>query len=381
MYLLVRSFNYSRDLISSNLQYQVLGLLTTTIFSLTATASLAQDSLEVPEVKPEPNPSPEELETFKKFNPIPTFNPGEIPPEGYAPPPFQDTTSQQFTVYRLDVGDSISVSVPLFPEFNFAGTIDAEGNVLMPIVGRINFKGLTIAEVEAKVSYELGRSYLLEEPEVIAVLTAQRPVQINVLGQVTRPGFYNLPPGSNIINLFQLAGGTNAFADLRKIIVRRPLIDGTVIEEVVDLYTPLVTGNKPPALILQSGDTVLVSRLEVGQDLDYDRVLVSRTTLTQPNINIRVLFPSRNGNALRNITVPNGSTFIDVVASLPVEDGSLIKRDAITLMRFDPEKGKLNTQTLNADKVIEGDISQNVPLQDEDVIVVSRSLLGEISKS
>ena len=51
----------------------------------------------------------------------------------------------------------------------------------------------------------------------------------------------------------------------------------------------------------------------------------------------------------------------------------------IALVRFDPEQGRAVTQKLNAKKAFKGDASQNVPLQDNDVIIVGRNLLGKIT--
>jgi polysaccharide export outer membrane protein len=48
------------------------------------------------------------------------------------------------------------------------------------------------------------------------------------------------------------------------------------------------------------------------------------------------------------------------------------------LLRFDPETGGIITQRLNTQDVIYGDLAQNIPLQNEDVIVVSRTLLGKV---
>jgi polysaccharide export outer membrane protein len=175
------------------------------------------------------------------------------------------------------------------------------------------------------------------------------------------------------------AGGGTPRADLRSIVVRRVLVDGTVLEEKLDLYTPLIKGERLPDMRLQGGDAVIVSKLEVGQETGYNRTLVARTTLTQQNITVRVLAPLvPSGIALRNVSIPNGSTFLDVVASLPVSDRLRINVNEVSLLRFDSAKGGIVSQTLSPIAAVRGDISQNVPLEDQDVIIVTRTLLGEI---
>ncbi|MDB9415176.1 polysaccharide biosynthesis/export family protein [Microcystis aeruginosa] len=339
----------------------------------------AQGSLSIPQTQPGAG-----LEFLPPQPPNPTFPENTIPPAGYNPPVYSPNNrqSRQIQTYRLDRADQISVSVPDFPEFNSAGLVDPDGNFLVPILGRIPVIGLTLDEVQTKISLELGRKYLREEPEVIAVLTSARPVQLTIMGEVQRPGFYSIAPNTPLAQVLLAAGGGTSRADLRSIVVRRVLFDGTVLEEKLDLYTPLIKGDRLPDLRLQGGDAVIVSKLEVGQDTGYNRTLVARTTLTQQNITIRVLAPLvPSGIALRNVSIPNGSTFLDVVASLPVSDRLRINVNEVSLLRFDSAKGGIVSQTLSPIAAVRGDISQNVPLEDQDVIIVTRTLLGKIFAS
>ena len=307
----------------------------------------------------------------------PTFNLDNPPPKSSPIPTFDPVKTPQLNIYRLDTGDGISISVPLYPEFNAVANVDAEGNIIMPIVGRISLTGLTISEVESKIAHELGSRFLKEPPEVIATLTLTRPAQITILGEVVRPGFYGFVAGTPITNILQGAGGSTDRADLRSIVVRRGLRDGTVLEQKVDLYSALINGKQLPPVFLQGGDTIVVSQLQPGEDKNYDQSLVARSTLPQQAINVRVVFPQNTGTSLRNLVLPNGSTFTDAVASLPASQPLLLKRE-VALFRFDPDKGRVVSQSLNARELILANSSQNVPLKDEDVIVVSRTLIGKV---
>ena len=63
--------------------------------------------------------------------------------------------------------------------------------------------GLTLDEVETKVAYELGQRFLQEPPDLIAVLSQPRPVQLTILGEVTRPGYYFFGPGITLNNVIR----------------------------------------------------------------------------------------------------------------------------------------------------------------------------------
>jgi polysaccharide export outer membrane protein len=76
--------------------------------------------------------------------------------------------------------------------------------------------------------------------------------------------------------------------------------------------------------------------------------------------------------------LPNGSTFVDALTAIgPSSDNANLRR--IALIRFDPEQGKAVTQQLNGKSALMGDISQNVPLQNNDVIVVGRNLIARLT--
>ena len=335
-------------------------------------AVYSQVPIKLPEeYQPAPKPVP------SQDLPSSTFNLENPPPIPEPVSPFDPIRYPQFNVYRLDTGDGVSINVPLYPEFNTVGTLDAEGNLILPILGRISLVGLTISEVEAKIAYELGTRFIKEAPEVLATLTLTRPAQITILGEVVRPGFYGFVAGSPITQVLQTAGGSTDEADLRSVIVRRTLRDGTVIEQNVNLYSTLIEGEQLPPVFLQGGDTIIVSELQPGDNENYDRYLVARSTLPQQTITIRVVFPSSTGTSLRNLVLPNGSTFIDAVASLPEGDPLLTKQE-IALFRFDSDTGTIVSQSLDTKAVIRINSTQNIPLEDEDVIVVSRNLLGRV---
>lgn len=355
------------------LQVVVLCLTQYTIFpSLT----LAQQSFSLPKPAKQPiTPTTPPNPTFGLTNPIP--NRRVISPR-------DDDTSRKFDVYRLNVDDVVSINVEQFSEFNFIGPIDIEGNIVIPILGRVNIAGLTLEEVERKVSSELGSRFLLTEPVVFAVLAAPRPVTVTMIGEIARPGFYTVESATLLNDILVLSGGTTETADLRKIIVRRTLADGTVMEESVDLYTPLITGAPVPQIPLQGGDAIIVSRLERGDTQDYDRSLVARSTLPIQEITVRVLAPveptgqQTAGQTLQSLTLPNDSNFLDILAAVPLIDSLRVNVTDVTLLRFDPEGGRVVTQSINVRRLLRGDVSYAVPLQDGDVIVIGRTLLGKV---
>lgn len=333
--------------------------------------------------------------------------------------------------YRLGPGDTISVAVERFPDLNFQSFINPEGNITVPLLGTVSLQGLTLAEAQEKIRVALDRfvidpvivlsliglrpdssfqaqidpegnivvpqvgtvalqglslneaqekirlslSGVLVEPLLEVSLATPRPVQVSISGEVFRPGIYPLSsPIPRVADALFIAGGSTQRADLRQVKVRRRLVDGSVISQTVDLYAVLQNNGSIPSLRLQDGDALIVPRQEVGNNDGYDRNLVARSSLAVPQIRVRILNYTTSGVVTQ--TLPNGSNFIDVLGGINLDRANL--RD-IALVRFDAEQGRAVTQRLNARKALAGDASQNVPLQDNDVIVVGRNLVGRIS--
>lgn len=340
-----------------------LSLLNTSIF---ANAGLSQ----LPNLPPPPQlgetniPNPDGINFY-----------APPPPLGYPEQQQQETPAPQFNVYRLGIGDSIAVNVQRFPDLSFQSTIDIEGNISAPLLGKVQVTGLTLDGVQAKIRENLNK--FVVDPQVEVSLTGTRPAQITISGEVVRPGYYTLQPGVQLASVLLTAGGATNEGDLRTIIVRRKsIVDNSFDEQRIDIFTPLQNGTSLPDFRLQDGDAVIVPKLELATLQDYDRGLISRSTLAQPQITIRVL--SYANERIGNITLPNGSTFVDALASIAPNPDQVRFKD-IALIRFDPEAGKPVTQRLNGRSALLGDVSQDVPLRDNDVIVVGRNLIGRLT--
>ncbi|MBE9005903.1 polysaccharide biosynthesis/export family protein [Fortiea sp. LEGE XX443] len=261
----------------------------------------------------------------------------------------------------------------LRPDLSFQAQISPEGNIVVPQVGILSIQGLSLAEAQEKIRLSLSR--VVVDPMISVSLFSPRPVQVTISGEVFRPGIY--PVGSatpRVADALLIAGGSTMNADLRQVQVRRKLMDGSVISQDIDLYGALQNGGTVPNLRLQDGDAVIVPRREVGNDNSYDRNLIARSSLAVPQIRVRLLNYAAGG--LVTQTLPNGSTFVDALGGINLDTANL--RD-IALIRFDPERGRAVTQKLDAKKALSGDISQNVALQDNDVIVVGRNLITRIT--
>ncbi|MBD2260646.1 polysaccharide export protein [Pseudanabaena sp. FACHB-2040] len=284
-----------------------------------------------------------------------------------------------FDDYRLGPGDGIFITVQRFPDLSFQATLDIQGNVIVPLAGAINLADLTLEEARQTI-FTAYDQYVVN-PQVSVTLTTQRPVEVTVLGEVTRPGFYPLA-APQVAAALLTAGGSTVNADLREIRVQRYLADGQLLERTIDLFTPLKAGEALPNVRLQNGDVLIIPRLDPNRLDEYDRNLVATSTLARPEITIRVLNYAGGGRGIEarfnNVVVRNGSRFLDALAQAGVNP-DLAAYNRIAVLRFNPEKGSADTILVDALAAVNGDQAQNIALQDNDVIVVDRNLLARIT--
>jgi polysaccharide export outer membrane protein len=250
------------------------------------------------------------------------------------------------------------VGVQRFPDLSFQATLDIQGNIVLPLAGTLNLTGLTLDQAQEQIRQQYDQ-YVVN-PEVSLTLVTQRAVEVTIVGEVPRPGFYPLPAPQLSVALVT-AGGASALADLRTIEVQRTLADGRVLTRTVDLFTPLRLGQPIPDLQLQSGDVVSVARLDPSRLDEYDRDLVANSTFAKPEMVVRI-----------------GSRFLDALAQAGVNP-DVAAYHRIAVLRFNPEKGSADTLMVDARAAVGGDLSQNIPLQENDVIVVDRNLLASVT--
>ena len=107
--------------------------------------------------------------------------------------------------YRLAADDTISMAVYNEPDLSLTGTrIATNGTIAVPLLGQIKVSGLTITEIENKVTALFADGYL-KKPALNVSIDEYRPFYIN--GEVKKPGGYSYRDGLTVHKAVTLAGG------------------------------------------------------------------------------------------------------------------------------------------------------------------------------
>ena len=90
-------------------------------------------------------------------------------------------------------------------------------------------------------------------------------INVSIIGEVAKPGAYQLSAKSNLLDVLTLADGPTSSADLERTVIIRgenaPLQEGEQ-RFGVDLETVMTEGNLDPLPVMFSGDTVFVPKLK-----------------------------------------------------------------------------------------------------------------------
>lgn len=159
--------------------------------------------------------------------------------------------------YPIGVGDHIVVSMWGAAEFQEDYVVARDGAIFPTSLGKISVQGLTFDNMRSIV-YSRFRSVVPAGTNISISLGQPRSINVNVVGEVRKPGPLTVSAFSNAFNVIGRAGGITEFGNLRNIIIKR---NGRQIDEI-DVYEYLNTGEFGKHIYLQNNDFVIVGFVE-----------------------------------------------------------------------------------------------------------------------
>jgi len=157
--------------------------------------------------------------------------------------------------YTVKPGDILSISVWKEPDLQRPALVRPDGAFSFPLVGEVDARGKTVAELNKLVKERLGR--FISQPEVTVSVQEVKGNKVYVIGQVTKPGEFIVNPRVDVMQALSMAGGTTPFAALGDITILRR--QGTRQIALPFRYTDVARGrNLQQNIELESGDVVVV---------------------------------------------------------------------------------------------------------------------------
>ncbi len=171
---------------------------------------------------------------------------------------YSASRSGSLTGASLVIGpdDVLVIDVWKEPEISRTIPVRPDGKISLPLVGEVEASGLTPQQVQQEISGKLQT--FISEPEVTVMVQEVKSQHFNILGQVVRPGSYQLTNSMTVLDAIAVAGGLRDFAKRKSIYVLRPSRNGSQTRISFN-YKSAIQGINPAQNIkLSSLDTIIV---------------------------------------------------------------------------------------------------------------------------
>lgn len=246
---------------------------------------------------------------------------------------------------KTGAGDLLQVSMFENPELSGSFRVDADGDIVLPLIGKVQVAGETADQVGTEVANRYVQTGILKPGTAYATVSVLEYATqgITVNGEVKTPGIYPALGLRMLNDVITAAGGEMATAASNVVITHRD----DPAHPVTVYYNPSALIPTVPQVQIFPGDTIMIPRAGIVYVLG-DVIRAGGFPLTgQQDLTLEeaVALAGGNGKAA-------ALKYVQVVRSL--KDG---RKEAITVSLKDIYKGR----------------AADVPLQNGDVVYVPTS--------
>src|ERR1700730_18233609 len=118
---------------------------------------------------------------------------------------FAETRERQTGDYRIGPQDLLDINVFEAPELNRTVRVSENGEVSLPLLGGIHVMRLTARELENTLAARLRE--FLKDPHVSVMVTAIESHPVSVIGEVNKPGVFQVRGSKTLLEMLSMAQG------------------------------------------------------------------------------------------------------------------------------------------------------------------------------
>lgn len=192
-------------------------------------------------------------------------------------------TASNVADYQVGPGDILDIAVIGNDEASRVPTVQTNGAVTLPLLGEVQVAGLTVAEIQRKVTNLLEKDYLVK-PQVEVKVREYHSQFVSVVGEVNNPGRKPLRGRTRLFDALSESGGFKTSASGEVTVTR---VDGTfeggartikvrvsnaaTPQDIINLELPLRSGDiitaSPKYFVTVDGEVNRPSRYPIESDL------------------------------------------------------------------------------------------------------------------
>ena len=159
--------------------------------------------------------------------------------------------------YKIGPEDELEIMVWRNADLSKIVTVRPDGKISLPLVGDVSAMGLSADQLAKEIATKLKQ--FKETPTVSVVVKQVNSYGVYVLGEVTKPGRYQLKTFTTVLQSVSAAGGFTMFARKKMMFVLRKSPETGLETRINVNYDEIVSGSDTAKnIILIPGDTVVV---------------------------------------------------------------------------------------------------------------------------
>jgi polysaccharide export outer membrane protein len=167
---------------------------------------------------------------------------------------YQDPAGPMQPGYIIHPGDVLQIRVFNQPDMSARARVRDDGKISVPFLNDVVVAGLEPDVLAKQLQGKLKE--FINAPVVTVSLEEPRPFQVAVIGEVVKPGLYQVPVGAGVLPALAAAGGFTLYASRDRIFVVRNSPQRARIRFTYEQLTE--ASGKVAAFRLRAGDTVVV---------------------------------------------------------------------------------------------------------------------------
>jgi protein involved in polysaccharide export with SLBB domain len=154
--------------------------------------------------------------------------------------------------YVVGSGDTLTINMWGGMTQSLSRVVDRDGRIMLPDAGSLDVGGLPLQRAGDMIEGALKKQY--RDVKATVTVSRLRSVRVYVVGDVQRPGGYDISSLATPLSALYAAGGPTSVGSLR---VARHYRGSQLVEDI-DLYDFLLHGVRNGSVHFESGDTLLV---------------------------------------------------------------------------------------------------------------------------
>ncbi len=157
--------------------------------------------------------------------------------------------------YVIGSGDRLSILVWGHDKLTTEAVVRPDGKIALPLVGDVYAEGLTAEELKNEIDKRMQE--YIQEPSVSVSIKDIQSLKVYLLGEVNRPGEYDLVSYTDVLHALAMAGGLTIYAKKNRIQIIRTTNNEKI--KVFFNYNQVINGkNLEQNIPLKSGDVIIV---------------------------------------------------------------------------------------------------------------------------